>query len=120
MTEASSLTKNAITTLLKFLKEHRSADLLDWCKVNRSAEEYMAINGQLVKLREEVSAYLENLGIEAVLSPGLGVPAFEHGSSPRFIICTIYSLIWNVLNYPSGVVPVTTIREDEQKYESRI
>lgn len=80
----------------------------------------MAINGELVKLRDEVIEFLESQNIDAIISPALGVPAFEHGSSPKFILCIIYSLIWNVLNFPSGVVPVTTIRSDEQHYHSKI
>jgi hypothetical protein len=79
MTQASTLEKTLTKTMLRLTKQHRTADLFDWCVTNRSAEEYMSINGQVVKLREEVSSYLENLGVEAILSPGLGVPAFEHG-----------------------------------------
>jgi uncharacterized Rmd1/YagE family protein len=48
---------------LRLINEHRSADLLDWGKVNRSAEDFMKINGKLLKLREKVVQYFDDLGI---------------------------------------------------------
>jgi hypothetical protein len=30
----------------------------------------------------------------------------------------VYAFIWNVLNLPAGVVPVTKILENEQHYEN--
>ena len=28
-----------------------------------------------------------------------------------------YNFLWNILHYPCGVVPVTRVREDEQRFE---
>ena len=30
----------------------------------------------------------------------------------------IYSVIWNVVNLPSGVIPITSVFENEQHYEN--
>lgn len=45
--------------------------------------------------------------------------AFKHENSQDIAIVTHYMVIWNMLNFPSGVVPVTRVREDEQDFEDK-
>ena len=46
-----------------------------------------------------------------------GLPAYRHGQAGHLFHSCSYTFLFNVLHVPAGVVPVTTVREDEQHYE---
>ena len=52
------------------------------------------------------------------MCPGLGVPAFPHGLSTKLNQACSYTFLWNNFHFPAGMVPVTTVRDDEQHYSS--
>jgi fatty acid amide hydrolase len=64
--------------------------------------------------RRRWAAAMDEAGIDAVLSPVCAVPAMGHGAGADLSMPGVYSLVNNVLGYPAGVVPVTTVRPDEQ------
>ncbi len=38
-----------------------------------------------------------------------GCPAIKHEYGKDLTMCAAYTAIWNVLNVPSGVVPITLV-----------
>lgn len=58
------------------------------------------------------------LRLDALVCPGLGVPAFPHGLSTKLNQACSYTFLWNNFHFPAGTVPVTTVRDDEQHYSS--
>lgn len=62
---------------------------------------------------------LTALGVSAILSPGLPVPAIKHLSSNQNMLICAYTFIWNYLDVPSGVATVTRVKEEEQDYETQ-
>ncbi|KAL4456459.1 hypothetical protein ABPG74_000566 [Tetrahymena malaccensis] len=115
----SSFAKKCIIWLLRKTKQFRSADLMEYGKSNRSAEDFMIICGKINSKREEIIKYFENLKIDAIVTPGQPLPAFGHGLSPQFIIFgSVYTHIWNTLNFSAGVLPITTVQENEQTYDN--
>lgn len=52
--------------------------------------------------------------IDLLVSPPFALPALTHGATYDVGLAGIYSLIYNLLGIPAGVVPVTRIREDEE------
>jgi fatty acid amide hydrolase len=59
----------------------------------------------------------EAAGLDALICPGLGLPAFPHNSSMLLNQACSYTFVWNNFNLPAGAVPVTTVRADEQAYQ---
>jgi fatty acid amide hydrolase len=51
---------------------------------------------------------------DAVLCPANGLPAFRHGAGDELVTAGAYTCLYNVLGWPSGVVPVTRVRADEE------
>ncbi|RMG64016.1 MAG: amidase [Chloroflexi bacterium] len=51
--------------------------------------------------------------LDGVLSPACFSPAWPHGASRELITGGAYSIVYNLLGYPAGVVPVTRVRPDE-------
>ncbi|MCS7056934.1 MAG: amidase [Thermoflexales bacterium] len=51
--------------------------------------------------------------LDALLSPACFSPAWPHGASRELITGGAYCILYNLLGYPAGVVPVTRVRPDE-------
>lgn len=45
-----------------------------------------------------------------------GLPAFRHGDGPKLESCCTYAFIANLLHFPAGCVPITTVRPEETTY----
>jgi len=56
-------------------------------------------------------------GIEAVIHPALPLPALRHGDTGNLTAAFSYTFLANMLKWPAGVIPVTTVREHEQHYK---
>jgi Asp-tRNA(Asn)/Glu-tRNA(Gln) amidotransferase A subunit family amidase len=54
--------------------------------------------------------------IDVLLSPGLGVPAWLHGQVAELEWSTTYAWVWNYLQCPAGVLPVTRVQPQECDY----
>lgn len=55
--------------------------------------------------------------MEAIVCPSFGCPPNLPELQDLLDTCACYTFLWNTYNLPAGIVPVTVIREDEQKYE---
>lgn len=51
---------------------------------------------------------------DIILSPPYPLPALPHGASGNFGFGGVYSVIWNLLGYPAGVVPMGRVRPGEE------
>ena len=51
---------------------------------------------------------------DLILCPACSLPAFPHGSTRDLILAGGYTALYNVLGYPTGIVPVTRVRSDEE------
>ncbi len=51
---------------------------------------------------------------DLILCPACALPAFTHGSSRDLILAGGYTALYNVLGYPTGIVPITRVRADEE------
>jgi fatty acid amide hydrolase len=51
---------------------------------------------------------------DLILCPACSLPAFTHGSTSNLILAGGYTALYNVLGYPTGIVPVTHVRSDEE------
>jgi fatty acid amide hydrolase len=56
---------------------------------------------------------------DLIVCPACALPAFPHGSSKDLVVAGGYAILYNVLGYPAGVVPVTRVRPDEESRRKR-
>jgi fatty acid amide hydrolase len=63
--------------------------------------------------RRRFIAELDRGGFDAIVCPPLALPALKHGSAYFLAGAASYSMIYNLLGMPAGVVPVTRVRADE-------
>ena len=66
-------------------------------------------------MKQQWSDAFTETGVDAVIFPSLPIPAIGHGKCGKIMSVT-YMFIGNLLGWPCGALPITTVREDEQHY----
>ncbi|XP_078320644.1 vitamin D3 hydroxylase-associated protein-like [Crassostrea virginica] len=63
--------------------------------------------------KDDTLALWRSHGVDAVICPGFPFPAIPHNSFGDLVGGCVYSTMYNLLNYPAGVVPVTKVTEQD-------
>lgn len=108
------LLKRILAFVLKPVYPRIARDLNALCGVG-SAQNLWKHNVAVVTYGREYVAEWRKLKLDVILCPALG-PAFNEGYPGKLFAATSYTNLYNVLNFPAGVVPVTTVtRADEEE-----
>ena len=65
-------------------------------------------------MKQAFLSRFEEARLDAIICPGLGLPAFSHGTSVRLLTACSYTFVYNCFNLPAGTLPVTTVKESEE------
>lgn len=84
-----------------------------------SAYEYLRVVGRVKKIKEEWINFWREQKLDFVVCPGFGMEAPNHAMSSDGALLAAYTFIWNLLALPVSSTPVTVVRQDEQRYESK-
>ncbi|CAH1237817.1 FAAH [Branchiostoma lanceolatum] len=71
---------------------------------------------RLVEREEYVQTFLaewRGAKLDALLCPAFSTPACKPEDASRLITAANYTVLFNLLNFPAGVVPVTTVTEED-------
>jgi fatty acid amide hydrolase len=79
----------------------------------KSVAELWRATERLRIYRAEFLEEMARLGVEALVCPAYATAAFPHGASKGFTLASSYSMIFNAMQFPAGVVPVTRVRDGE-------
>ncbi|NXW40889.1 FAAH1 hydrolase, partial [Nyctiprogne leucopyga] len=80
----------------------------------RSVKEMWNHHHQIAAYRTEFIARWRELRLDVVLCPVLG-PAFTKGYPGKLLTAISSTMLYNVLNFPAGVVPVSTVTEADEE-----
>jgi fatty acid amide hydrolase len=80
---------------------------------DRSVSEFWRLVYALRSRRAAVEQDLSDRGIDALILPPFATPAVPHHFGDRFAQAASYTMIFNLLHWPAGVVPVSTVTESE-------
>ncbi|KFO89350.1 Fatty-acid amide hydrolase 1, partial [Buceros rhinoceros silvestris] len=80
----------------------------------RSVKEMWDHHHQIEVYRTEFIARWRELQLDVVLCPVLG-PAFTTGYPGKLLTAISSTMLYNVLNFPAGVVPVSTVTEADEE-----
>ncbi|KFP53859.1 Vitamin D3 hydroxylase-associated protein, partial [Cathartes aura] len=80
----------------------------------RSLKEMWNHHHQIEAYRTEFIAQWRELRLDVVLCPVLG-PAFTTGYPGKLLTAVSSTMLYNVLNFPAGVVPVSTVTEADEE-----
>lgn len=102
-----------IAKVMELRGQHYTASMVRWMG-RRSKQEYSKLLQELDEYRQRFLAEMDEDHVDLLLSPPYALPAFQHGASKRLFPALSYSLLYNVLGYPAGVVAATRVRDGEE------
>ena len=79
-----------------------------------STDEYWELVESRNRYRGSFLHLLEENKLDAIVCPPFALPAMIHGSSEHLFPAGSYSIIYNVIGAPAGVVPVTKVQPGEE------
>ena len=86
----------------------------------KSVAELWKLTDRIRTARAVMLDVLDAAGVDVIVCPAYATPALPHGMSKNFSLASSSALFWNILQFPGGTVPVTTVRPDEtQRASSR-
>ncbi|KAF4797144.1 vitamin D3 hydroxylase-associated protein-like protein [Turdus rufiventris] len=107
------LVKKLLALLLKPVFP-RLADYLSALAGMRSVKEMWNHHHEIQEYRSQFIAQWKELQLDVVLCPVLG-PAFTTGYPGKLLYAISSTMLYNVLNFPAGVVPVSTVTEADEE-----
>ncbi|NWX68384.1 VDHAP protein, partial [Alca torda] len=96
---------------LLFLLNLKNVATISTC---RSVKEMWNHHHEIQAYRTEFIARWKELQLDVVLCPVLG-PAFTTGYPGKLLTAISSTMLYNVLNFPAGVVPVSTVTEADEE-----
>ncbi|NXV59711.1 FAAH1 hydrolase, partial [Molothrus ater] len=110
------LVKKLLALLLKPLQFLLLLQLKDVAIIStrRSVQEMWDHHHQIQVYRSQVISQWQELQLDVVLCPVLG-PAFTTGYPRKLLGAISSTMLYNVLNFPAGVVPVSTVTEADEE-----
>ncbi|NXU19651.1 FAAH1 hydrolase, partial [Pardalotus punctatus] len=110
------LVKKLLALLLKPLQFLLLLKLKDLAMIStcRSVKEMWNHHHQIQVYRSQFITQWKELQLDVVLCPVLG-PAFTLGYPGKLLTAISSTMLYNVLNFPAGVVPVSTVTEADEE-----
>ncbi|NXC79858.1 FAAH1 hydrolase, partial [Cercotrichas coryphoeus] len=110
------LVKKLLALLLKPLQFLLLLKLKDVAMIStcRSVKEMWNHHHQIQEYRAQFIAQWKELQLDVVLCPVLG-PAFTSGYPGKLLTAISSTMLYNVLDFPAGVVPVSTVTEADEE-----
>lgn len=108
---------NLLRPLVLRLLEPRRAHLLAQTRSGGlTVMELWQKTAELAEMRSKWSNGMSENDFDAVIYPSMPLPAFKHGVSGQMTSSCSYMVLSNLLLWPCGCLPITTIRADEAHY----
>lgn len=80
---------------------------------------YQRCKTDILAYRQRFAPAMERDGIDLILGPATALPAYHHGASLDLGTGGSYSLLFNLLGYPAGVVPAASVTPEETRVSYR-
>jgi fatty acid amide hydrolase len=116
--DAATLPRPVVNLMLWATRRRRTAEVVDHFGPYDTDTYWQRVE-TLMDYRARALAALDDL--DALVSPAAPLPALRHGATAEVGVMGIYNVVYNVLGWPAGVVPVTRVRagEDASRPASR-
>ncbi len=79
-----------------------------------SAGAYMRLVNRRAVYRTQWLQAMATTGLDAILCPPFALPALTHGSSSELLPAATYAIPFNLIGFPAGVAPITTVQPGEE------
>jgi len=108
----SSTARSALAAGLRFSGDARAAKMIGWLG-ERTVTAYWDLTRRVRAFRLRFLKAMRDAQIDMLVAPAHATPAMPHGLSKDFVVAGSCSMLFNLLQMPGGVVPVTTVQAAE-------
>eukprot|EP00823_Brevimastigomonas_motovehiculus_P005558 TRINITY_DN4132_c0_g1_i1.p1 TRINITY_DN4132_c0_g1~~TRINITY_DN4132_c0_g1_i1.p1 ORF type:complete len:649 (-),score=152.89 TRINITY_DN4132_c0_g1_i1:85-2031(-) len=108
----SWLRKSIGWLLEKCIADKQYADVFRAMDVN-SVHECWVLQCQRALYRQQFASKLRQLKCDVLICPAHVLPAVEHGAFLKISSACCYTQLYNLLDWPAGIVPVTHVRSTD-------
>lgn len=77
-------------------------------------DQHWTLVAEQLDYQQRFARALHSERIDAIVCPPFALPAYTHGASQDLGVAGGYGILWNVLGYPAGVVPVGRVHAGEE------
>ncbi len=110
---------SAISALLEaFIKDRRFTSLFSVIR-EKSVFELIDLEGRKVELQKEFDRLWIESNIDILICPPNAMPAPPYNTFADLNFTASYTVLWNLLDYSAGVLPVTTVDSSKDKADER-
>jgi len=114
---AASRIPNWLRPILRMIIDKRRSTLLGCTRSGGlTVHDYWQRCADLLEMRERWDDAVQAQKLDGIIHAALPTPAMLHGMSGEFTAPFSYTFIANMLLWPAGTVPVSTVKQDEQHY----
>ncbi len=106
--------KDNLIAVMKSLRQDRMALVMESTK-EITPSEVIGLLNTLESLKKQLTEYWLSMGFDAVISPAGCLPAVPHKLSSELPTLNSHYLIYNILDFPAGVLPVRLVQQDDIK-----
>ncbi|MGK4006607.1 amidase family protein [Sorangium sp. So ce1036] len=83
----------------------------------KSVSELWRITHALREARAAIASAMRAEALDVLLCPPYATPALPHTASRDFVLASSAAMLWNLAQFPAGVVPVSRVRAEEARRE---
>jgi fatty acid amide hydrolase len=111
----------SVRGLLRTTGQKRTLEVVRNFGQRRTADYWRLVEAQMAYQQRFMTALEHDDGgpFDVIICPACAVPAFSHGASKDLLTAGGYEVLYNLLGYPAGVVPVTCVHPDEESSRKR-
>ena len=110
-----NIVKRLLSAVMELAGEKRVAKTIRTA-YKKDAAQYLKLISRFIDTRAAFYKTWQDKKLDALLSPGTATPALKIGGSRDSAFCCSYAYAMSVLDLPSGVLPVTVVKEGEDVY----
>jgi fatty acid amide hydrolase len=111
----------SVRGLLRATGQRRTLEVVRNFGQRRTVDYWRLVEAQMAYQRRFLDALEHDDGgpFDVIICPASAVPAIPHGSSKDLLTAGGYAVLYNLLGYPAGAVPVTRVHVDEETPRKR-
>ena len=94
-------------------------NLLSQCQA-LTFKEFTVLAAEITNIKTKFHEYYQSQHFDAVICPIWPLVAPQHGSTQKMLSAISYSCVWNVFDFPAGVIPVKLVEPGEDIYNSNV
>ena len=83
-------------------------------------KELCELGAKVSDIKMKFNEYYQSQGFDVVICPIWALVAPRHKTSLDLMLAASYCCVWNLLDYPAGVVPIKLVEPGEDVYNSNI